>query len=84
MTTSTINLDNTWVQVTDGIEDYVVQLADAGGDNLAKMTLNDGPVTDATPFFTLKEGQGFSQITHPGKLWAKIKRGDHCILVVSK
>jgi len=84
MTTTSMILNDTWQQVTDGTQDYVVQLSNMLGDNSAKMTLNDGTPDGTTPFFTIKEGEGFSQITHPGKLWAKAHRGDQVVLVVNK
>ena len=84
MTTSTQTLGNTWIQITDGTEAYVVQLTDVRGDNQAKMTLSDTTPDASTPFFTLNEGEGFSNITHPGKLWAQLKIGDQCTLAVNK
>ena len=84
MTTSSMKLTDAWQQVTDGTQDYVVQLEDVIGDNVARMTLSDTTPTDDTPAFTLKEGEGFSQITHPGKLWAKVKQGTQVVLIVSK
>lgn len=84
MTTSSMSLNGTWQQVTDGVQDYVVQLNDLTGDNSAYMTLSDTTPADGAPAFTLKEGEGFSSITHPGKLWAKVKRGEQVVLVVTK
>lgn len=84
MTTSSMKLDDTWKQVTDGVQDYNVQLHDMNGDNVAKMTLSDTTPDATTPFFTVKEGEGFSQITHPGKLWAQRKSGKLPILVINK
>lgn len=84
MTTSSVVLTDAWVQITSGTEDYVVQLNDVLGDNSALMTLTDTTPDLNAPAFTLKEGEGFSSITHPGKLWARIKRGDQVVLVVTK
>lgn len=84
MTTSSMTLTDTWQQVTDGTQNYVVQLSDMLGDNSAKMTLSDTTPDGTSPFFTIKESEGFSQITHPGKLWAKVNRGSKVVLIVNK
>jgi hypothetical protein len=84
MTTSAVVLNDTWQQITDGTQNYVVQLTDMLGDNSAKMTLSEATPDGSSPFFTLKEGEGFSHITHPGKLWARENRGEQVVLVVNK
>lgn len=84
MTTSTVKLATDYVQITDGIEDYAIHLVEAGGDVVAKVTLSDTTPDATTPSFTIKEGEGFSSLTHPGKLWAKISKGNLVVLAVNK
>lgn len=84
MTTSSVVLTDTWQQITDGTQDYVVQLNDMLGDNSALVTLSDLEPAANAPAFTIKEGEGFTSITHPGKLWAKEKIGNKVVLVVAK
>lgn len=84
MVTSAVNLTNVWQQITTGTQDYVVSLEDLYGETSAAMTLSDTTPVDTSPFFTLKEGEGFSHITHSGKLWARIKSGAVVSLIVTK
>jgi len=84
MTTSTVELTTSWVAITDGIEDYALHVVDVAGDQSAKITLSDTTPVGTTPSFVLKEGEGFSSLTHPGKVWAKISNGTQVILVVNK
>lgn len=86
MTTSVVRLDDdtVWTQITDGVESFAVHLMDMGGDNTAKISLRDTEPTSSTQYFILKEEEGFSSITHPGKVWAKLDRGDLVLLAVNK
>lgn len=86
METSTIRLDDaaTWIQITDGIEDYSLHVMSAGGDNYARVILKDiEPVSNENSFI-LSEGEGFSSLTHPGKVWAKLDKGNLVLLAVNK
>jgi len=84
MTTTTVTLTTDWQAITDGTEDYAIHVMDLDGDNVAAITLLDGTPNATTPAFSLKEYQGISSVTHPGKVWAKVRKGTQVLLAVNK
>lgn len=85
MTTTNVALTENWQAVTNGTEDYALHVAPVTGSNRVEVTLNDGTPDDTTPFFSLKVGEGFSSITHPGKVWARRAEADKlAVLVMNK
>ena len=85
MVTTKETIGSSYVQLTDGTQAYALSVhAKATGS--VRITLNDGtPADDTADYFTLKNNEGISHLTHDGKVWAKShKPSDDIVIILNK